>query len=103
MLSDHLVLCALFSFCPQSGSFALNQGLLPSIRVFSNELALHIKWPKNCRFSISPSNEYSGLISFRMHWFDLLTVSRVFSSIIIQKHQFFGAQPSLWANSHIHT
>ena len=55
-------------------------------------------------FSISPSSEYSGLISFRIDWFDLLTVqgiSRVFSNTTIQKDQFFGAQPSLCSNSHI--
>ena len=57
-------------------------------------------------FSISPSYEYSGLISFSIDWFDLLPVqgcSRVFSSSTVQKHQFFGAQPSLWSNSHIRT
>ena len=48
--------------------------IFPSIRVFSNEPALHIRWPKYWSFSISPSNEYSGLISFRIDWFDLLTV-----------------------------
>ena len=57
-----------------------------------------------------PSNEYSGLISFRIDWFDLFAVqrtlqglSKVFSSTTVQKHQFFGAQPSSWSNSHIHT
>ena len=56
-------------------------------------------------FSISPSNEYSGLISFRMDWLDLLAVqdSQVFSNTTIQMHQFFGTQLSLWSNSHIHT
>ena len=56
--------------------------------------------------NISPSNEYSGLIYFRIDWFDLLAVQgtlRVFSNTIVQKHQFFGAQLSLWSNSHIHT
>ena len=55
---------------------------------------------------ISPSNEYSGLISFRMDWFDLLVVQGTLKSLLqhhVQKHQFFGAQPSLWYNSHIHT
>ena len=78
--------------------------LLPSI--FPNELALCIRWPKYRSFSISPSNEYSGLISFRMDWLDLLAVQgtlRVFSRTTIWKHQFFGAQPSLWSNSHICT
>ena len=70
------------------------------IRIFSNELDFCIRWPKCWSFSISLFNEYSGLISFRIDWFDLLAVqrlSRVFSSTTIQKHQFFGAQPSLWS------
>ena len=64
------------------------------------------RWLKYWSFSISPSNEYSGLISFRIDWFDLLAaqgLSRVSSSTTVWKHQFFGAQPSLWYNSHIHT
>ena len=82
--------------------------IFPSIRVFSNESTLCIKWPKywSFSFSISPSNEYSGLISFRINWFDLLVskgLSRIFSNTTLQKHQFFGTQPSLWSNSHIHT
>ena len=52
-----------------------------SIRVFSNELALHFRWPKYCSFSISPSNEYSELISFRIDWFDLLTVQGTLKSL----------------------
>ena len=77
-------------------------------RVFSNESILDIRWPKywSFSFSISPANEYSGLISFRIDWFDLLafqTLSRVFSSTTVQKQQFFGTQPSLWSNSHICT
>ena len=78
-----------------------------SIKVFSNESALRIRWPKywTFSFSISLSNEYLGLISF--DWFDLLAVqgglSRVFSNTTVQKHQFFSVQPSLWFNSHIHT
>ena len=82
-----------FSFCLQS---------FPSIRVFSSQLALHIRWPKYWSFSFrkSPSNEYSGLISFRIVGLILQSerisrISRVFSSIIIQKHQFFSAQLSL--------
>ena len=72
----------------------------PSIRVFSNESALCIRWPKywNFSFSVSPSNECSGLISFRIDSFDLLAVQgtlKVFSSTTVQKHQFFGTQPSL--------
>ena len=70
----------------------------PSIRVFSNESVLRIRWPKYWSFSISPSNEYSGLISFRIDWLDLLAVqglSKVISGTTVQKHQFFGAQLSL--------
>ena len=68
---------------------------------------LCIRWSKywSFSFSSSPSNEYSGLISFRIDWFDRLAVQetlRVFSITTIWKHQFFGAQPSLWSNSHIH-
>ena len=72
----------------------------------SNESVLHIRWPKyrSFSFSISPSNEYSGLISFRMDWLDLLAgLSRVFSNTTVQKHQFFGAQLSSQSNSHNHT
>ena len=65
MPSNHLILC-----CP----LLLLPSIFPSIRVFSNESALHISWPKYWSFSISPSNEYSGLISFRIGWFDLLAV-----------------------------
>ena len=98
MPSNHLVLC-------HPLLLAL---IFPSIRVFSNESTLHIRWPKYyCSFSlsISPSNEYSGLISFRTGLISLLSkgLSRVFSSTTIQKHQFFRAQPSSWSNSHIHT
>ena len=83
--------------------------LLPSIflslRVFSNESALCIRWPKYWSFTISLSNEYSGLISFRMHWLDLFCCSRdsqESTSTTVQKHQFFGTEPSLWSESHIH-
>ena len=82
--------------------------IFPSIRIFSNESVLHIRWPKYWSFSlsISPSNEYSGLISFRRTgWISLQSKepSRVFSSTTIWKHQFFSIQSSLWTNSHIHT
>ena len=84
--------------------------IFPSIRIFSNELVLCIRWPKywSFSFSINPSNEYSGLISFRIDWFDLLSLlpkglSSVFSSTTMEKHQFFGTQSSLWSNFHIHT
>ena len=82
--------------------------IFPSIRVFSSELVLSIRWPNywSFNFSISTSNEYSGLVSFRIDWFDLLaesSLSRVFSNITVQKHQFFSAQLSLQSNSHLHT
>ena len=96
MPSNHLILCRPLLLLPS---------IFPSIRVFSNESLLCIRWPKywSFSFSISPSNEYSGLISFRIDWFYLLAVQetlRVFSNTIVQKHQFFGAQLSLWSNSH---
>ena len=77
----------------------LISSIFPSIRVFSNESALRIRWPKYWSFSfnISPSNEYSGLISFRMTgWISLQSkgLSRVFSNTTVQKHQFFSSQPS---------
>ena len=82
--------------------------IFPSIRVFSNESALRIGWPKYWSFSftISPSNEYSGLISFRKDGLYLLAVqgvSRVFSNTTVQKHPFFGTQLSSQSNFHIHT
>ena len=74
--------------------------IFPSMRVFSNESVLHIRWPKywSFSFSISPSNEYSGLISFKIVWLISLQskgLSRVFPNTTVQKHQFFGAQLSL--------
>ena len=89
MPSNHLILCHPLLLLPL---------FFPSIRVFSNESVLRIRWPKYWSFSISPSNEYSGLISFRIDWLDLLAVqglSKVISSTTVQKHQFFGAQLSL--------
>ena len=73
--SNHLILC-----CP----FLLLPSIFPSIRVFSSESVLHIMWPKywSFSFSISPSNEYSGLISFRMDWFDLLAVQGTLKSLL---------------------
>ena len=99
MPSSHLILC-----CP----LLLLPPIPPSIMVFSNESALHIRWPKywSFSFSISPSNEYSGLISFRIDWFKLLTVQGTLKTLLqhpVWKHQFFSAQPSLWSNFHIHT
>ena len=80
---------------------------LSLIRVFSNESVLHIRWQRylSFNFSISPSNEYSGLISFMLTGLLSLQskeLSRVFSSMTVQKHQVFNAQPSLWSNFHIH-
>ena len=88
MPSNHLILCC---------SLLLLPSVFPSIRVFSSESALRIRWPKywSFSFSISPSNEYSGLISFRIDWLDLLALqglSGVFSNTTVQKHQFFSAQ-----------
>ena len=84
--------------------------LLPSIflnmRVFSSESALHIRWPKfwNFSFSIGLSSEYSGPVSFRIDWFDLLAVQGTLKSLphpTVWSHQFFSTQPSLWSSSHI--
>ena len=79
MSSNSLIL-----WCP----LLLLPSIFPSIRVFSNELALHIRWPKYCSFSfsISLSNEYSGLISFKIDWLDILAVQRTFKNLL--QHQF---------------
>ena len=73
MPSNHLILCRPLLLLPS---------VFPSIRVFSNELALRIRWPKYWSFSISPSNEYSGLFSFRIDWFDLLAIQETFKSLL---------------------
>ena len=73
MLSNHLIFCHLILLFPS---------IFHSIRVFSNELARHIRWPKYWNFSISPSNEYSGLISFRMDWLHLLAVQGTLKSLL---------------------
>ena len=75
MPSNHLILCRPLLLIPS---------IFPSIRVFSNESVLHIRWPKywNFSFSISPSNEYSGLIPFRIDWFDVLPVQGTFKSLL---------------------
>ena len=89
--------------------FLLSPSIFSSIRVFSNESVIASGGHKYCIFSFSISlfNEYSGLISFTIDWFDILAVQRtlksLFSSTMVQKHQFFSAQLSLWYNSHIHT
>ena len=79
--------------------------IFPSIRVFSNELALCLRWPKYWSFSLSigPFNGYAGLIPCRIDWLQSKGLSRVFSNTTVQKHQFFGAQPFLWSKSLIHT
>ena len=98
MPSNHLILCH---------PLLLPPSIFLSIRVFSNELVLDIRWPKywSFCFSISPSKEYSELISFRMNWLDLLAskrLSRVFSNTTVQKHQFFGTQfSSVQSLSHV--
>ena len=74
---NHLILCWPLLHLPS---------IFPRIRVFSNELDLHIRWPKYWSFSISPSNEYSGLISFRIEWFDLLEVQGTLKSLL-QHHK----------------
>ena len=75
MPSNHLILCHFFFLLPL---------IFPSSRVFSNESVLHIRWPKywSFSFSISPSNEYSGLISFRMDWFVFLVVQGTLKSLL---------------------
>ena len=90
----------------------LIESLMPSNHLISCcpllLLPLHDRWPKywSINFSISPFNEYLGLISFRIDWFDLIAVQGTLKSFLqhptVQKHQFFGAQPSLQSNSHIH-
>ena len=73
MPSNHLIPCCPLLFLPS---------ILPSIRVFSSELALRIRWPKYWSFSLSPSNEYSGLISFRIDWFELLAIRGTLKSLL---------------------
>ena len=75
MPSNHLILCHPLLLLPS---------IFPSIRVFSNESVLHIRWPKYWSFNISPSNEYSRLISFRTDWFDLLAVQGTLKSLLQQ-------------------
>ena len=95
MPSNHLILCRPL----------LLPSIFPSIRVFSNESAICIRWPEDWSFSISPSNEYSGLISFKIDQFDPLLskgLSRVFSNTTDRKNQFC-ALPTLWSSSQNHT
>ena len=94
MPSNHLILC-----CP----LLLLPSIFPSIRVFSKESVLRIRWPKYWNFSISPSSEYSELTSFRINWFDLLAVQGTLKSLlqhhssrasILRHSPFFTVQPS---------
>ena len=103
----HWVGDAIYPSHPLS-SLLLLPSIVPRIRVFSNESVLLIRWSKYWSFSfnISPSSEYSGLISFRVDWFDLLSVQETLKSLLQNnslKHQFFGTQLSLLSKSHIHT
>ena len=96
-LSNHLILCQPLLLLPS---------IFPSIGVFSNESALHIRWQKywSFNFTISPSSEYSRLIFFRIDWFALLAILRTLKSLL-QHHSSKTSilQLSLWSNSHIHT
>ena len=96
MPSNHLVLCRPLLLLPS---------IFPSIRVFSNESVFRIKWPKywSFSFSISPSNEYSGLISFRIDWLDLLAVQGILKSLL-QHHSSKASilRHSAKSNSHVH-
>ena len=96
--SNHLIICRPLLLLPS---------IFPSIRVFSSQ-SVHIRWPKywSFSFSISLSNEYSGLVSFRIDWWISLQskgLSRLFSNTTVQKHLLFSTQPFLWSNSHIRT
>ena len=92
---SHLILCCALFFLPS---------IFPNIRVFSIELAVRLRWPKDWSFSISPSNDYSGLISFKTNWFDLLAVQGTLKSLfqhhsskasLLQHSAFFMAQAIL--------
>ena len=96
-LSNHLIL-----YCP----ILLLPSHFPNFRVFSRESSLLMRWPNywSLSFRICPSSEHSGLISFRIDRLVLLAVQRILKSLHqhVQKHQFFGGQPSLWSSSHFH-
>ena len=99
MPSSHLIPCQTLLLLPP---------IPPSIRVFSNESTLLMKWPEywSFSFSISPSKEHPGLICFRMDWMDLLAVQGTLRNLLqhhSSKHQFLSAQLSSQSNSHIHT
>ena len=84
MPSNHLILCCLL---------LLLSSIFPSIRVFSNESALHIRWPNYWSFSFSPSNEYSGFISFRIDWFDHVAVQGTLESSPIPQFKSINSSP----------
>ena len=99
MPSSHLILCRPLLLLPP---------IPPSIRDFSNESTLHMRWPKywSFSFSIIPSKEFPGLISFRMDWLDLLSVQGTLKSLLnttVQKHQFCSVQLSSQSSSDIHS
>ena len=95
MPSNHLILCYPLLLLPS---------IFPGTGVFFNDSLCRIRWPQYWSFSfnISPSNDYSGLISFRIDWLQSKGLSRVFLNPIVQKHQFFGTHLSLWSSTHIH-
>ena len=97
MLSNYLML---------RGPLILLPSIFPSIKIFSSESDLHIRWSKDWSFSISPSNECSGLILFKIDWFGFLAVQGTLKSLFQHHHlkaSIFGVQPYLWSKSHIHT
>ena len=101
MPSNHLILCRPLLLLPST---------FLSIRVFSKESTLRVRWPKDWSFSfrISPSEEIPGLVAFRMDWLDLLAVQGTLRSLLQHHHSLksihsFGAQPSSRSNAHIHT
>ena len=99
MPSNHLILCCLLLLLPS---------IFPSIKIFSNESALRIRWPKfwTFSFSISPSNEYSGLISLRMDWLDIFAVQGTLKSLLqhhSSKASILRRSAFFMVNSHIHT
>ena len=97
MLSNHLILCRPLLLLPS---------IFPSITVFSSESALHIRWPKYWSFNISPSSEYSGLISFRIDWFDLAfqgTLKSLLQCHSLKASILWCLAFFIWSNSYIHT
>ena len=95
--TNNLILCHPLLLLPS---------IFPSIRVLSNELSFCIRWPKYWNLNISPSNEYSGLLSFRIDWFDLLAIQETLKTLLQHhksKAQFFGIQAFLWSSSYICT